>query len=285
MSGLGKTDRLEATMTYDRSKAILYNARHADAIADWAQDLQLELELLPDGMIGPKTRAAVLAAIRAGAVVPPEPVIVQPVSIIKPTPPAQLIDIRDIARSKKWTYPGYPAQRGWSDVWGCTLHQTVGVYADTPDRWKSLNAHFGITRAGNIYWVYDFLDIVNASNALNGKTVAIEMEGIFRGHPDRARRGETHLTQAQVDAFFALVRWINAMIVFHGGRMRVFFAHRQSAGDRQGCPGWEPWTKLAMPIKAELGLFDGGEPGHGPAFLDDGRAIPKVWDDSRDVPY
>ena len=173
-------------------------------------------------------------------------------------------------------------RRSWGQITGITLHQTAcqfGPYAK-PERWDTLHAHIGVSRNGNVFWVYDFPQIVWHGNELNGHTVGIEMEGNYAGVAgDRStawQPGTGDLmvpTPELVKASQEAIRWVCQVVAQHGGKIKNLYAHRQTAASRRADPGAELWQQVALPMLAELSLYDGGS-----TFkIDNGRPIPEAW--------
>lgn len=178
-------------------------------------------------------------------------------------------------------------RRQWKQVTGVTLHQTACVLGERPQRWATVGAHFGVTRAGQVIWMHDFEKIVWHGNGFNGRTIGIEMDGTYAGvegddhtfwrpKDEPGRKAQTP-TSDLVEAAKATVRWICQEVVRHGGRIEQLVAHRQASNQRQSDPGSALWRQVALPLHAELGLNDGG-----PGFtVGDGYPIPEKWDPSR----
>jgi N-acetyl-anhydromuramyl-L-alanine amidase AmpD len=178
-------------------------------------------------------------------------------------------------------------RRPWNQVTGVTLHQTACVLGERPQRWATVVAHLGITRAGQVIWMHDFEKVVWHGNGLNASTIGIEMEGTYAGiegddrtfwrpHDEPDRKSQTP-TLELVEAAKATVRWICGEVARHGGRIAHVFAHRQASNQRDSDPGSALWQRVAMPLHAELTLDDGG-PGY---TVGNGLPIPEKWDARR----
>jgi len=178
-------------------------------------------------------------------------------------------------------------RRSWTQITGVTLHQTACVLGEKPQRWATVVAHLGITRAGQVIWMHDFEKIVWHGNGFNGRTIGIEMDGTYAGvegddhtfwrpKDEPARKAQTP-TSDLVEAAKATVRWICQEVARHGGHIVQLVAHRQSSNQRDSDPGSVLWQQVAMPLHAELGLNDGG-PGY---TVGNGYPIPEKWDPSR----
>lgn len=178
-------------------------------------------------------------------------------------------------------------RRAWSKITGVTLHQTAVVLGERPERWKTLGAHLGVTREGQVVWLHDFAKIVWHANGLNAMTVGIELDGMYEGiqgdpnsfwNPDKdPRRVPQRATTDLVEAAKATVRWVCAEVARHGGKVNHLYAHRQASKQRQSDPGSELWQLVGLELHKELTLTDGGA-----GFtLGDGMRIPESWDASR----
>jgi N-acetyl-anhydromuramyl-L-alanine amidase AmpD len=191
-------------------------------------------------------------------------------------------DLRSVA-----TQNHVGGRRNWKQVTGITVHQTACLLGERPQRWATVGAHLGVTRAGQVIWMHDFEKIVWHGNGFNNATVGIEMDGTYCGvegddrtfwrPPTEPDRKPQTPTLELVEAAKATIRWVCQEVSRHGGRVELLVAHRQSSSDRQSDPGSALWQQVAMPLHAELGLSDGG-PGH---TVGNGTPIPEKWDPSR----
>lgn len=191
-------------------------------------------------------------------------------------------DLRSVA-----TQNHVGGRRSWGQVTGITVHQTACMLGERPQRWATVGAHLGITRAGQVIWMHDFEKVVWHGNGFNGFTVGIEMDGTYAGvegddrtfwrpanEPDRKPQTPT---AELVEAAKSTIRWVCQEVTRHGGQVKLLVAHRQSSSDRQSDPGSALWQQVAMPMHRELSLNDGG-PGH---TVGSGTPIPEKWDPSR----
>jgi N-acetyl-anhydromuramyl-L-alanine amidase AmpD len=197
-------------------------------------------------------------------------------------PSGRFHDLRSVANQSN-----IGGRRGWNQITGVTLHQTACVLGERPQRWATVVAHLGVTRAGQVIWMHDFEKVVWHGNGFNNRTIGIEMDGTYAGiegdartfwrpkdEPDRQPQAPT---AELIEAAKATVRWICEEVARHGGRVEQLVAHRQASNSRQSDPGSALWQQVAMPLHAELGLSDGG-PGY---CIDKGCPIPEAWDPSR----
>lgn len=185
---------------------------------------------------------------------------------------------------QKWRVGSRP----WSRVTGICLHQTACVLGERVERWDTVGAHVGITRAGKVIWLHDFNRVVAHGNGWNAQTVGIEIDGLYAGvegrpetvwnDPSTPKRDVgLELPEVQADAARQVVRWIVRETAANGGAIKALVAHRQSSADRRDDPGSAIWQRVALPLHDELGLSDGG-----PGFrLGDGMPIPEEWDATR----
>jgi hypothetical protein len=195
-------------------------------------------------------------------------------------PPTVMVDLRSSA-SQQHVF----GERDWGTVTGICLHQTACLLGERSERWKTLGAHLGVMRSGDVVWVHDFDKLVAHGNAWNSGTVGIEIDGLYAGiqgdrstvwdDPSTASRekGMTPTAELIVETKI-LIRWICSEVASHGGQIRALVAHRQSSKNRRNDPGSALWKAIAVPLHEELGLSDGGV-----GFkLGEGSAIPEVWD-------
>lgn len=208
-------------------------------------------------------------------------------------PPAQLIDRRQLASREKDYGP-----RAITQVRGVTLHQTACILSASKDpaRCDNVGAHFVIMRPGGYYkdgdvlWLHDETRLVIHGHGWNNQCWGIEVDGLFAGvegdprtvwdDPDTSFKDQAvSLTDAQRESCLQLIRWRYHEIRRMGGKMITICAHRQASKDRRNDPGSRVWKDIALPLKDELGLGDGG-----PGFVlptGGGYPIPESWDPSR----
>lgn len=175
--------------------------------------------------------------------------------------------------------------RSWAKTTAVVLHQTATKLGESPARWRPVPIHLGITRAGKIIQLYDFTEVCNHANGLNGRGVGIEIDGYFAGvegrletlwQPDRKNpvRKPMDLPAAQRDAARAAAAWIVQVVAANGGRITHIHAHRQSSAERQSDPGSLIWKEVGLWAQSSLGLSDGGAG----FVVGSGLKIPKEWD-------
>jgi len=195
-----------------------------------------------------------------------------------------LLDVTERHTGQQWrTRPLRP----WTQITGITLHQTAVVLGEKPERWHTLNAHFGITRAGRTLYVCLVTRVVWHGNGFNASDIGIEIDGYFEGiegqrrtlwnPPSDPQRRALTPTQEQIEATRRTIRWLCESAQQHGGKIQFIHAHRQSSRDRQSDPGSFIWREVGLWAQRELGLSDGGRN----FTLGTGLAIPEAWDPSR----
>ena len=227
------------------------------------REVQKKLGLTEDGVCGPMTWAAILAA--ADAAFTGQGV-------------EQIVDRRGKHPDPKL----FGHTRLWRDIEGVTLHQTGCQMPLRPEGWDRLNAHIGITRGGTVVLVNDPTAMIWHAQGLSKSTIGIEIAGNFQGIDGRPATlwkgggGPDRLSgdmQAGLDVAF---NWLLDQFKINGCKFRHIFAHRQSANARIGDPGSEIWQKVAKPWLEKLGAT-AGDPGF---HLGSGRSIPSEWDEN-----
>lgn len=269
--------------------------------------LQLQKDLLTlgfdpgklDGLMGPKTRAALLdyvggIGLDAGSVLNDPTRLHQEaeakratLALLPPVVPAGYLDLSERCTNTAWRKKDRP----WSEITGVTLHQTGCPMAENLERWLDLKAHYGVTYSGQLYRVHRETDFGWHAQGLSHHEIGIEIAGLFLGvesdpktRPGAPKSWATQsITPAQVTATKDLIRYLVALVKYHGGALTEIHAHRQGApkddpkAGRKPDPGSKVWQEVALPLMAELGLSDGG-PGW---TLGKGEPIPEAWDSSR----
>jgi len=239
-----------------------------------------------DGLTGPKTRAALFAFMQEHGIDADLHAIAEQRRAPVP-PPVGYHDFSDVCTLKEWR----KKERPWSSIKGVTLHQTGCPMSESPSRWYSLKAHYGVTYSGKIYRIHPQTSFGWHAQGLSHGEIGIEIAGLFLGvegdpstRPGAPKAWGTHsVTPAQVEATKALIRYLRLLVASHGGALTEIHAHRQAApkddpkAGRKPDPGSKVWQEVALPLMAELGLSDGG-PGW---TTGKGEPIPLEWDSSR----
>lgn len=177
--------------------------------------------------------------------------------------------------------------RPWAAVTGITLHQTACLIGDNRDAWYNVPVHVGVSRAGNIYLLNPFDQLVWHGHGLSRADVGIEIDGYFSGIAEDPRtlwrppqdpdRKPLEPPALQLQAARAAVWLIIDTVRMNGGAIRHIHAHRQGSNMRQSDPGSRVWQEVGVWAQREYGLGDGG-----PGFtLGTGLPIPEAWDARR----
>lgn len=200
-----------------------------------------------------------------------------------------------------------PVRRASTAVNGIVIHQTGIEYG--VDRWKlkeakgdkqlaiarrakDIAAH-AVSFGGFYSQVYPLSYYVYQAQALNRRTLGLEIEGVYPGlmdDPDTLEREDLLSLWKGIPTVFTKQREKSAKAalryLFEEGRrlnmpIKYIYAHRQSAQMRRSDPGEEIWRKIvldyAVPV---LGLET--RPG---LTIGTGRSIPEDWDSEGYGPY
>ncbi|MFQ5339931.1 MAG: N-acetylmuramoyl-L-alanine amidase [Anaerolineae bacterium] len=190
----------------------------------------------------------------------------------KPAPPPDWVRVDGDPNDVK----GY---RSWQQIDTIVLHQTGVWMSDTPERFRTLNAHLGIlaTHPTPIVQVQDFTAYMWHANELNRCSIGIEINGRF---PGLAGRYDAELHTAggpsagQIQNTRHTILHLMQLAICHRGEIKYILPHRVSNDQRQGDPGEIAWREIGLWAQHELGLCDRG-PGWS---IGDGRPIPGPWD-------
>jgi len=251
-----------------------------DETLDAVQDFQREHCLIQEdadrlGGIAPQTLAAILNPDTPCACAPPEvPMEDRIIRLVQPDEEGR--------RSK--------GKRPWHEVRGITLHQTACLFAEDPNRYRGIRAHWGITLAGKAVLIHNPNTLVSHGNSFNNHDVGLEITGFFEGvqgdpktlwrpKSDPKRQG-MRVSLDQVEGALLAIEWTIAEVAKHGGKIEFIHAHRQSSKMRTSDPGSEIWQRVGLVAKARWDLKDGG-----PTYAAGGFVIPKEWDPSYKKAY
>jgi hypothetical protein len=168
--------------------------------------------------------------------------------------------------------------RSWQDIDAIVLHQTGIKMTDTPERFRTLDAHVGILIAHPtpIVQVQDLLAYMYHANELNRPSIGIELNGYFPGveaRYDTAKHTGAGPTVSQVMDARRSIAWLCETAHNNGGAIRRILPHRVSNDTRQGDPGEGAWREIGLWAIEEYGLTDGGA-GY---CVGDGTPIPFTW--------
>lgn len=200
-------------------------------------------------------------------------------AILAPTPSRVIIHPFGYVRVK-----GDPAdvhgQRRWADVTTIVLHQTGCWMTDTPERFRTLNAHVGILAAHKtpIVQVQELNAYMYHANQANKFSVGIEINGHFpglaTGFDPKVHSGDGP-TRSQIETTCLAVRWICEEVAEKGGEIKYILPHRVSNDSRRSDPGEIAWKRIGIWAQKTLGLSDMGAGWS----IGDGKPIPGTWDD------
>lgn len=228
------------------------------AVDRWAADHGVPGDATPGNLIPPEVAAAILAAVNLPAL------------------PPGLVDARHAHPRGQ-----IEGRNPWKRIDCLCWHQMDCRGSTKPGwlRWSTgdLAIHYAACCDGSAAWLYDLNACLWHGHGFNGRSVGIEVEGLFAGVEGRAStfpRGHlpTVMTDAQVEAAKTCARHAVATVAAHGGKIRYVVAHRQSRVDiKQRDPGEQVWKRVVIPVAAEFGLEIG-------PTLRGGADIPEAWD-------
>jgi hypothetical protein len=169
--------------------------------------------------------------------------------------------------------------RNWQQIDTIVLHQTGVWMNDTPERFRTLNAHLGIlaTHVTPIVQVQDFTAYMWHANELNRCSIGIEINGRFPGLAGRFN-ADVHTaggpSASQIENTRRTIVHLMQLALHHRGEIRYILPHRVSNDQRRGDPGEIAWREIGRWAQQQLGLCDRG-PGWS---IGDGMPIPGPWD-------
>ncbi|WP_285412927.1 N-acetylmuramoyl-L-alanine amidase [Variovorax sp. efr-133-TYG-130] len=175
--------------------------------------------------------------------------------------------------------------RTWSNVTAIVLHQTATKMGEKASAWHRVPIHFGVTRAGKIYQLYELTEVCNHAGNFNRSSVGIEIDGWFSGIEGQfdtlwqpggpgPKRQPMDLPAVQAEAVKTAVRWIVDAVAANGGKITHIHPHRQASSARQSDPGSLIWKTVGLWAKMTFNLDDGGKN----FTVGDGLKIPEAWD-------
>ena len=191
---------------------------------------------------------------------------------------------------------------------GVVIHQTADARSNDVQKSLNVGAHFIVMHNGAVARLYPNANFVNASNCLNGRTVAIEFAGNFPNETYRWWHGKNlfnpQTQRRKHEAFEASKRWhypspaqINAgrqlikQLTTELPNLHYVFAHRQSSSSRDNDPGPDLWHYIAEWAHNTLGLTDVDAQGQGKfkcsyqkegkTITNEGKTIPQSWRNRR----
>ena len=146
-------------------------------------------------------------------------------------------------------------------------------------KYDGINAHFAVLRTGEVLYLHDIEEYLNAAHDFNRRSISIE----FAGNPPdedgrvyKPRKFGLHIpTVEQILNGRKLVR---ALALSPTLNVRYIYGHKQSC-DRKICPGPHIWYNVGRWAQLTLGLSDGGAGYKTANEYAIGRAIPVEWND------
>lgn len=185
---------------------------------------------------------------------------------------------------------GRTLRRDPSSITGVVVHQTACVFGPAADREKAYKRALGIPahavafRDGVFAIPCDLTWYVYTSNAFNATTLGLEIEGIYPGRPGGDAWGKTAATpfdELARDTAREALRYLVEEGRRLGMPIRNVYAHRQSNGQKPSDPGWEIWRGVVL----EYGVPVLGLEPQNATTLDDGKPIPRDWDQTSTARY
>jgi len=183
----------------------------------------------------------------------------------------RVVDLRSVSPTSK-----RKKTRDLADVNAIVLHQTGGLLSADHQGWKKVTAHLGGAPDGTVFLIHPLEAYLFASDDLNRDSIAIEVSGNFEGEPGvywKPGGGPHDLPAAQAEG----VKWAMAYIdrelrkrAGHG--VQRVWSHRQGEKGKALDPGWQVWSRVAMPMMKELGVV------YDPNFARGGYPHPPSWD-------
>ncbi len=200
----------------------------------------------------------------------------------EPLLPPQYHDFSDMCTLKEWR----KKERPWSVIKGVTIHQTGCPMSESPSRWYSLKAHYGITYSGKIFRIHPETSFGWHAEGQSHHNVGIEIAGFFCGvegdiktRPSAPASWKVQsVTPEQIVAAKELIRYIARLLAHYGSALELIQPHRMATDSRRPDPGSKVWQEIALPMLAELGADIGKATGKG-------MPIPEAWGGAAGVKY
>lgn len=156
------------------------------------------------------------------------------------------------------------------------LHSMSFDWGNSIPPYDRVKAHFAVLRNGDILYLHDISEYLNASHDFNRHGIAIEFAGNPPGTDGKAYKAEKygiHIpTLSQLESGRRLVR----LLVQTRG-IRFIYGHRQSCN--KICPGPHIWYNVGRWAVRNLGLSSGGEDYSTSNKYCTGTVIPAAWNE------
>jgi len=231
---------------------------------------QQKLGVTTDGIVGPKTLAAMHAALPGAPDTADKELMPRIVSGV------EVYDYRGRVKPPK----NGRHMRKWDAISGLVLHRTACVLGERPERYFPVNAHIGVTLEGRIVLPHPWELMIWHGHAPSPWTIGIEFDGNPEGYPGywwKPGGGPHPITDVQVKAGDVLLQMLLDAFEAGGSKLKYIYAHRQSSENRETDPGWEGWQKIALPWMERTGATPGDVGRQGTTF-GTGYHISQHWD-------
>lgn len=143
-------------------------------------------------------------------------------------------------------------------------------------RWRralGVHAHVTAFDDGAVCPSYPLRAYVWHGNGANGRSIGLEVEGVYNGRPGGS---DAEPTDETIQTAREAMRWIVEAARAEGITIRYVLAHRQFSDSRRADPGWTLWRQVALWADDALGLATI------PTLTDTergvGHPIPREWD-------
>lgn len=148
------------------------------------------------------------------------------------------------------------------DLKGITLHQTATRGVGTK-AWPKMTAHYGVQKDGRIYRIHPPEVYLYAANALNGRTVSIEVAGLF---------GKQDLPKLQAIGLQQAIKLAKTDAAKIGATLKFIYGHRQATKGKPFGPQRSIWQNGGVWAN-DHGVLE-TEPDR---TFGTGRKIPQSW--------
>jgi len=182
----------------------------------------------------------------------------------------EIILMTNLTDHKKPLY--YKGTRKLEVISGIVLHQCA-CKIETAQRWKKVNAHYGISSDGVVYRLSELTDYITHAQGLSLRTVGIEVSGNWYGIEGDPKTlwtpggAAARMTVAIEDSIRRAIKDVFVRL----GRTVPIYAHRQSSDRRLWCPG-----EAIYRIGHVVNISNGFEEAH-TLVVGAGKPIPAEW--------